>query len=114
MTVGMNSPFLLLLSPNLETMKATRKRERQGPLSILGDGMIKHDVRWDDQGLIAQSIDCVPVDFLEGQPAEKMSFMAVASAAANESPTPHPGPESLEGSSGLGLKAWDTDLLSTD
>lgn len=42
MTVGMNSPFLPL-SPNLETMKAMRKeRERQGTLSILGDGMIKH------------------------------------------------------------------------
>lgn len=55
--------------------------------------------------MTAQSIDCVPIDFLEGQPAEKASFMAVASAAANEYLTPLPGPESLEGSSRLGLKA---------
>lgn len=62
-------------------------------------------MRWDGRGLTAQSIDCVPIDFLEGQPAEKASFMAVASAAANEYLTPLPGPESLEGSSRLGLKA---------
>lgn len=71
-------------------------------------------MRRDDQGLNVKSIDCAPIDFLEEQPAEKTSFMAVASAAANEYLTPLPGPESLEGRSRLGPKAWDTGFPSTD
>lgn len=64
--------------------------------------------------MFAQSIDCVPVDFQEEQPAEETSFTAMASEATIISLTPLLGSESLEGNSRLGLKAWDSGFPSRD
>lgn len=75
--------------------------------------MIKH-VKWSDQGLFAQSMDCVPSDSQEGQLVEKTSIMAMASEAPNIHLTPLLGPESLEGNSRHGLKARDSGFPSRD
>lgn len=72
-----------LPSPDLETMKAVRKGETEGALDILGDGTITPRpsltcMKWSDPALIAQNIDCVLIDFPEGQPVKKMPFMAMS------------------------------------
>lgn len=79
MNAGMNplSPSFLP-SPDLGNMKAERKGETEGALDILGDGPRPSltCMKRSDPALIAQSIDCVPTDFPEGQPAKEVSFVA--------------------------------------
>lgn len=121
-------PFLPLPAPDLGSVKAVRKGETEGALGVSGDGMIKPRpsltcVKRSDQGLIAQSIDCVPIDFREGswlrryrsrpQPQKlQRGVMVVDSETLGLAPPL--GHEALGGHSRLGSKDWDTGFPSTD